>query len=147
MNTNTHALTPERPPMEAYAASEAARLLQKFADQVEVARGSSDPDAVHDLRVSIRRFGQCLRVFRQFFPASGRRRVRRRLKKVMRRAAEVRNRDIAMDLLVSLGVAKKAVVLRRMAAGRAEAASALGAALDRWSQRGSAAVWRARLEL
>jgi hypothetical protein len=71
--------------------------------------------------------------------------VRRRLKKIMRCAAEVRNRDIAIDLLTSLGVPAKAPVLRKLAGARAQAAGELGDALDRWQSRGSAQRWRTQL--
>lgn len=128
-----------------HATGEAGKLLRKFAAQATRARRKPDPDAVHDLRVSIRRLGQCLRVFQQFFPAKERKRVRRRLKKLMQAAGEVRNRDIALDLIASFGVPADSQVLRRLAGGRARAAGDLAAALDRWHVRDS--DWRAQLEL
>jgi CHAD domain-containing protein len=128
-----------------HAAGQAGKLLRKFASQATRARRKPDPEAVHDLRVSIRRLSQCLRVFQQFFPAGERRRVRRRLKKLMRAAGEVRNRDIALDLLASFGVPADSEVLRRLAGGRARAVGDLAAALDRWRVRDS--DWRAQLEL
>ena len=53
--------------MDQFASAQAARLLGKLAIQVRHAAKHPNEDAIHDLRVSIRRFSQCLREFRQFF--------------------------------------------------------------------------------
>jgi CHAD domain-containing protein len=133
--------------IEEHARAQARLLLRRFAAQVAGAAHTPDADAVHDLRVSIRRLGQCLRVFGQFFPADGRKRVRRRLRKLMDRAAEVRNRDIALQLLADSGAPPDSAVTGRLGIERRRAEEELVAALERFERRHSARKWRVRLEL
>ena len=136
-----------QPSLRAHALAQARDRLNRFTKQVEQTSRNADADAVHDLRVSIRRFGQCLRIFPEFFPAGKRKRVRRRLRKVMDRAAEVRNRDIARELLAQAGVTEGAAVIRRFAADRRSAAKDLVAALQSWQSRGLGRRWGGQLEL
>ena len=58
-----------------------------------------DPDAIHDLRVAIRRLNQTLRVFTDWFEARRVKKLRGRLKQLMERCGAVRNCDIAMEVL------------------------------------------------
>ena len=58
-----------------------------------------DPDAIHDLRVAIRRLTQTLRVFSAWFNARRVKKLRGRLKKLMERCGAVRNCDIATEVL------------------------------------------------
>jgi CHAD domain-containing protein len=58
-----------------------------------------DPDAIHDLRVAIRRLNQTLRVFTNWFDARRVKKLRGHLKKLMERCGAVRNCDIAMEVL------------------------------------------------
>jgi CHAD domain-containing protein len=58
-----------------------------------------DPDAIHDLRVAIRRLNQTLRVFTNWLDARRVKKLRGRLKKLMERCGAVRNCDIAMEVL------------------------------------------------
>src|SRR6185295_457216 len=58
-----------------------------------------DPDAIHDLRVAIRRLNQTLRVFVAWLDARRVTKLRARLKKLMERCGAVRNCDIAMEVL------------------------------------------------
>jgi CHAD domain-containing protein len=133
--------------IEEHAQAQARILLRRFAAQAAGSAHTPDADAVHDLRVSIRRLGQCLRVFGQFFPADGRKRVRRRLRKLMDYAGEVRNRDIALKLLADAGVPSDSAVSNRLAGERRRCEEELAGALERFERRHSARKWRARLEL
>ena len=118
-----------------YARAQAKARLRKLAEEVKRASAAPDPDAIHDLRVSIRRFGQCLRAFGQFFPPKKRKRVRTRMRKVMDVAAEIRDRDIALELLARAGVAEDSEVARAMAAQRSEAERELVRAVRRWQEK------------
>ena len=87
------------PAMRAFALQQTRTLLRRLAYQVNRASLPGDPEAIHDLRVAIRRFSRCLRVFSQFLPGGKRRKVRREIAGVMDLAAAVRDRDIALELL------------------------------------------------
>jgi CHAD domain-containing protein len=101
------------------------------------------PEAVHDLRVSIRRFSECLRAFQQFFPA---RRIRKRLKRIMDAAAEVRDRDIALESLAGIRIDAPEAA-GAIATQRSEAEHELKRRLIAWNQGSLAHKWRAELDL
>src|SRR5258708_27710999 len=87
--------------MRHFAKSHAARLKKRLAGEMRRAAKHPDEETVHDLRVSIRRLSQCLGAFRQFFPRQGTKKTLKRLGKLMRLAGEIRNRDIAIELIGS----------------------------------------------
>jgi CHAD domain-containing protein len=122
-------------------------LLRRFALQVNRAAKSCDADAVHDLRVSIRRLSRCLRVFSQFYPEGSWKKIRRSLKSLMEAAGAVRDMDIAMELLADAGIGKSSPVLRRMAETRRTARRELEREVHTWKGRGFSKKWRTTLGL
>lgn len=62
------------------------------------ARASLDPDAVHDLRVAIRRLRACLEAFPTVFRVKPAKRLRQKLRCIFRLAGAVRDTDIAAEL-------------------------------------------------
>lgn len=64
-------------------------------------QAAQDPheEAVHDMRVAIRRLQQAIRLFKQYLDPKGVKRVKDRLRAVMDIAGELRNRDIAIELV------------------------------------------------
>ena len=134
-------------PMERFAIGQATSRLNRLAFELRRAAKSGDPGAVHDLRVSIRRFVQCLRVFGQFFPAKEAKRMRRRLGEVMDLAAGVRNRDIAIGLLIEAGLDQGSSLIASQEEERRRALRELASVLRRWNRREFSAKWRARLKL
>jgi len=85
--------------MQKFVRGQASTLLRRLAYLSHDAARLGTEDAIHDLRVGIRRLSECLREFENFFPAGRAKKVRAHLREVMKLAAEVRNRDIAMGLL------------------------------------------------
>ena len=133
--------------MREYVLEQTAARLGRFAYQVARSAQLLDADAIHDLRVSIRRFSQCLRAFAAFLPKGKPKKVRRYLKAVMDLAAEVRNQDIALALLARAGVLPGATVMQSLRRRRAQGQAALLAALKQWTRRDLSRKWRAQLEL
>jgi len=117
-----------------YARERARELAGRVAGEAKRTGDGPDADAVHDLRVSIRRLSACLREFAACFPRKQRKRARRRLKRLMDLAAAVRDRDITLELMERAGVAAGAAARKRLAAQRAGAASALSAAARDWEE-------------
>lgn len=68
--------------------------------QIEIKRTIEDPgvEAVHDLRVSVRRATEALRIFEHEVPRA--RRIRKSIKQIREMAAPVRDRDITRQLLL-----------------------------------------------
>ncbi len=133
--------------MRRHALEQARVLLRRFAYQVNRVSRSGGMDEIHDLRVAVRRLNQCLRVFAQFFPEAKQKRIRKRLRKVMSLAAEVRNCDVALELAREAGAGEGGGAARMLERKREEAAALLSGTLERWSRRDFSRKWRAQLEL
>ena len=125
--------------MDRFAAAQASRLLGKLAFQVRHAARRPNEEAIKDLRVSIRRLSQCLREFHPFFPRHHIKKILKQLGKVMDMAAEMRNRDIALELIGRPGGAAFTANLRRE---RDQAKKKLIRALVRWRHHDFTRKWR-----
>jgi CHAD domain-containing protein len=133
--------------MRRFAAEHAATLLRRLAFRMNRAARSGNPESLHDLRVTIRRFSEALHAFQEFFPHRKARKIRRRLRNVMDLAAEIRNRDIALDLLREAGVPAGAPLLAALAQERKKAMERLILHLRRRSLRDIVPEWRRQLDL
>jgi len=101
----------KRSPVSKFAAEETRRYLKQFKKNLRsTAKHPDDPEAIHDLRVSIRRLTQCFRIFRGLLDPAPVKKLKRRLRKVMDRCGAVRNCDVALDLLRESGVTESASV-------------------------------------
>ena len=122
-----------------------ARLKILNAALRGAAHHPQDAEAIHDLRVAIRRFVQCLKVFQQFFDSRAAHKMRRRLSKLMDRCGAVRNCDIALDLLRESGT-EDANLVDSIKAQRDTAEHALAGTLKRWRRRSIRKTWPERLQ-
>jgi len=94
-------------PISRYALRETlGRQKRLTAASRRAAKHPQDAEAIHGLRVSIRRFTQCLRIFDQLLDPAAPKQLRKRLRKLMDRCAAARNCDVALDLLGQVGLAK-----------------------------------------
>jgi CHAD domain-containing protein len=130
-----------------HAAEQASLLFARFASCASRTAKVPDPSAVHDLRVAIRRLSQCLRVFHELFPEKEVKRVRARLRRLMKLAADVRNQDVAIDLLHQAGAAPDSTLLARLARRRKQAERNLTAALAALKNKDFFGKHRRRLKL
>jgi CHAD domain-containing protein len=133
--------------MTFYAAAQVRKRLKKLAVQLRHAsEHSHDPDAIHDLRVSMRRSMQGLKVFCQFFDRQSTRKMRRRLRRLMDLSGEARNCDVAMELLELTGLSNKKCEsqLRRR---RKLAEETFAGLLSRWRKRKLYEQWSRHLSL
>jgi CHAD domain-containing protein len=134
--------------MREHARLQTAILLRRLAFQVNRATpAGKDPDAIHDLRVAIRRLSRCLRVFAEFYPGDSWKRIRRDLRGLMRIAGCVRDRDIALALLAEAGAAPRGTTALGLEAERKQMARELLLEARRWKKSGFSRKWRAWLEL
>jgi CHAD domain-containing protein len=133
--------------MKEFAHERIEALLARFASQARRAAENPDEEAVHDLRVSIRRLSGGLRAFSQFFPGKSWKQVRRELSPLMDAAAGVRDRDISLDLCKKAGLEEGAGIVARFTEDRSTAAGALQNALREWNKRHALQQWKGALEL
>ena len=132
--------------MREYAAERITLLLESFRQQLKHASRHRDEDAIHDLRVSIRRLSEALRIFRQFFPEAKVKKVRRRLGVLMDHAAAVRDHDVTLLLLADAGESAGPLAAR-LREEREAAEREMVRELRRWTQRDYPARWPAKLLL
>src|SRR5262245_28755550 len=100
-------------------------LLSGLVLQISRCLKCPTPEVIHDLRVAIRRFGQSLAVFEPCFPPKYARKTRRRLRKMMSLAGEVRNADVAAGLVSRFSSNGGGAFLDRLKADRKLAERAL----------------------
>ncbi|MCC6860146.1 MAG: CHAD domain-containing protein [Bryobacterales bacterium] len=117
--------------IEQHAVSLAGTLGRRLVFQARRAGRRGDEESIHDLRVAIRRLSQCLRVFEQFLPSGRTRKTRRRMKRIMELAGEVRNRDIALQLLREAKVEDGELAVR-LVQERRQAQRELSSELKAW---------------
>lgn len=130
-----------------YANEQASARLGKLAFQVQAAAKSMDADAIHDLRVAIRRFNQSLTVFAALYPKREAKKIRKRLGRVMEVAGEIRDRDIALEFFAEAGVRLDDPLSARIAGERRLAEHALAEKVKRWNRANFSAKWRSVLQL
>jgi CHAD domain-containing protein len=107
---------------------------------------SPDPEAIHDLRVAIRRFTQSLAVFKPCFVRKQLKNIRRGLKPVMTLAGEVRDYDIALEYLSKHASPESTGLQTVFQARRRQAERALCSALKNWVTRKTSSKWRSVLQ-
>lgn len=134
----------ERPAAE-FARRETEERMGRFFAELARAAEKPDEDAVHDLRVSIRRFSQALRIFAPMLPGKAVRRIRGRMKVVMDAAAVVRDLDVGMESLRELGVEELDPLLAGMRAERQRSEWTLLGQIYLLRAEDLEADWRARL--
>ncbi len=133
--------------MREHVRAQTAILLRRLAFEVNRAAKSCNEEAVHDLRVAIRRLSRCLQVFSQSYPKGSAKKVRRRLKALMDPAGAVRDLDIALDLVADAGIDRRANLIYRMAEARRLAKSNLEREVRLWKGSGFSKKWRSTLGL
>ena len=133
--------------MRLYARAQVFTLLRSLEARMHEAAKLRDVDSIHDLRVAIRRFQQGLQIFRQFVSGGHRKKIRRRLRKIMQLSGEIRNRDIALDLLRQAGLPARSTVPARLLRERKQFQNELLALFDRWGKRNLSRKWGSRLGL
>ncbi len=135
----------ERSITATFAVEQSSRLLAQLFVQIARTAKSSSAEAVHKLRVSIRRFTQSVAVCKPCFPKKDARKGRRVLKKIMTAAGEVRNCDIALKFLSRWREADDEHLHSELETRRKESAQDLSTQLKEWTDRQMLAKWRATL--
>jgi len=125
-----------------------ARVAFEVRNTLQIAPSSSATvEAVHDLRVSTRRFRAVLDTFEEFFPPEERKRITKELRSIFRLAGNVRNLDITQELLRETGMEGVEPAQESMQAERSEAMLRLIEALRVWVRQDFSFRWREGLNL
>ena len=116
------------------------RLKALTANLRRAAKHPGEEEAIHKLRVAIRRFTQVLRVFKSRFEHI--RRMRHHLRGLMDLCGAVRNCDIAVDALKEAGVSPEPGLKRRLKRRRDRTARELADLLEDFGARSNLRHWR-----
>ncbi len=119
---------PDTRPLPLQRASE---LLDNVAREMHKAHKNPDAGAIHDVRVAIRRLRQCLDVFAPMFPRRASAKADRRARKVLKAAGEVRNFDIAAELIKKAGISRAQPLIEALRQNRGKAEKHLARALGK----------------
>jgi len=133
--------------MLSFANEQIASRLGKLAFQVSYTASVRNADAIHDLRVAIRRFSQSVTIFASLLPKQEAKRVRKRLRRIMEVAGQVRDCDIALEFLDEAGVPGDDALRAAIVAERTEHEKNLLDKIGRWSRSNVSAKWRSALRL
>jgi CHAD domain-containing protein len=128
-----------------FASESVTKLLERLAYQVNRTVHTANVEAVHDLRVSIRRFAQSLYLFKSAFAAKEVRKIRGRLKDMMDLTNGPRDCDVAMALLCKRKLPGTPALEPAIRERRKESVRLLVPALRRWIARDSSSKWRSAL--
>jgi CHAD domain-containing protein len=120
--------------------------LDSHIKQLRQAPRDHDADAIHDVRVAIRRLRRCLRLFSRFYPDNSWKKVRRALAGIMQSCGKVRDRDIAIGLLAEAGMPTDSKLIVRLQKQRRTAGRDLRRDLSDWKQSGLGKKFQAALE-
>jgi len=126
-------MKPESNNLARFAAAKAAERLKTLTANLRLAKkhpGEAGP--IHDLRVSIRRFNQSLRIFKEVWDHGHYRKMRRRLRKLMELCGAVRNCDIAIQVLEEAGAPAKGPLKAHLRKLRLHGENALKERLQDW---------------
>jgi len=116
--------------MEQYARTELAVRLDRVRKEWARAAAHPDDEAIHDLRVAIRRLSQAYRVLGVQAGEDGGK-ARAKLREVRQLAGEVRDCDIALDLLQKAGLPPDNPALAKVRRKRHEASGRLARLLSK----------------
>lgn len=105
------------------------------------------PDAVHDLRVSIRRLSAALGCFERLFDKKDLRVFNGRIERVFKAAGDVRDYDIALELAAEAGIEPGSLLVKSLSKKRRRHALIWQQELRRGSIRKFSMRWRGRLGL
>jgi CHAD domain-containing protein len=138
---------PAQADIREYARDQISARLGRLAFEIRASSRSKEPDTIHDLRVSIRRFEQSLDAFAGLLPGAVRKKIARRLRALFNAAGAIRNRDIADKFLDTAGVPPEDPLRARIGSERRLLERALEKELRGCRRSNFSAKWRAALDL
>ena len=131
--------------MRPWPVQRASELLDRLEEEMRRAAKHPDADAVHDVRVAIRRLRQCLEVFAPLFPSRASRKLRKRVRLLLKSAGELRNLDIAIELLKKVRLAGTGPLIGEIRKDRVKTEKELVQAIEKLRDGDIAGKWRSKM--
>jgi triphosphatase len=123
----------------------ATELLDRFGHVLNHATKHPNAGAIHDVRVSIRRLRQCLDVFAPLLGSRPSKKISKRVRRLLKAAGQVRNLDIAIDLLKKARVARTGALTAAIRKDRIKVEKEFEQSLEKLHDGGKVGKWRAKL--
>lgn len=127
--------------IQSYGRSQVRERLGVLAELIRQSSDGLNEEAVHDIRVAVRRLQQGLEVFASLLPEPAIREVRRRLRRLMQETGRIRDRDIALRFVRAAGLKKGCALWKQLVRERKQARKAFKRRVERWRRRGFADAW------
>src|SRR5436305_2387869 len=106
--------------------------LNRVAKEFRGGARSADPDAVHHLRVAIRRLTEAIRTFPEVCGAARSKKYRRQLKPVLHALGDVRNLDVTNSVLEAARAKPASEIATQMRSQKTGAHKVLDKTLRTW---------------
>ena len=132
--------------MRDFARAKTTDLLEEFVAALNVAERAPDVETVHKVRVAIRRLQQGLRLFRPYLSKKGVEKMKAELREIMDVAGELRNRDIAVELVKDAKEGSE-ILIEELLAQRAEFDQEFANLLRSYAKPDLSREWRSKLGL
>ncbi len=132
--------------MRDFASAKTTDLLKDLVAALNAAERAPDVETVHKVRVAIRRLQQALRLFRPYLSKKGVTKIKVELRAIMDVAGELRNRDIAVELVKDAKGGSESLI-ENLLAQRAEFNQEFANVLRRSARPDLALMWRSKLGL
>lgn len=107
-------------PAREFARRETLARLERVLAEIERISAAAGEDEVHDLRVSIRRYSQAVRIFGPLLPKRARK-IAKQIRVLLQAAGTVRDLDVGLERLKKLGVGGEEPLLITMGETRRRA--------------------------
>jgi CHAD domain-containing protein len=108
-------------PLSRFALAQArARFKRLCATFNRSAKRPEKPESAHDLRVSLRRFLQCLEMFGGLFPSKPAEKLRKRSRKLLDLCGAKRDYDVALQVLTDAGLPPHSSTVMKLRERQAE---------------------------
>jgi CHAD domain-containing protein len=108
-------------------------------------RARLDADVIHDVRVAIRRLRQALDVFAPALDSAAAKKLDKKVRKLLKRAGEVRNLDIAIDMVKNARIAGARPLIDAIRKDRTKAAKDFAQELSKLCDSDFASKWPSKL--
>lgn len=133
--------------MSSFVRDKLAERLEKLDSEFRaLVQKPSDADAIHHVRVAIRRLSQCLRQFSNCFDLEDAAKLHRRARRLLKRCGAVRDCDIALQLLTASKV-RDAALKKSIQEQRAVALQELTTHIQDLKDKRAWKDWRERLQI
>lgn len=133
--------------IQQFATKQLSHLLDRASKAVRSCSEQITEEAIHDLRVSLRRFDETLRAFKALFPKPHYQIVHKEVREILRAAGQARDIDIALAAFHQAQITPSSALSAQLKAQRITAERELFTSLKASRASKFSSRWRSQLSL